>query len=365
MKTSKKEIHARKKIKKCTWYISSLMGQAKSKLFGFNILLEKDRDSDKLESTETEEPNNQTDRPYTDNAVIIQSILEYSIDLGTENYFASTELSKNHLLDKCSYYRKLVQKSSFNIGSRVEHINQRVSACLERLEYLELVNHKEDTAGNGETTRRYRFTKLGRMIGLLLLYKKNQWSDTNIYEKVYSQTFDFYDSLNNSHSKFLLVFLFRCYRYGRFTEIILSLLGLLENASDDKEEFLDKLEFLNPVYRDLQMWQIFKDSIEFLFHHNHNVYELFLFNLKLTIEQTQESKSRNLKGFEKLRLDRFQEIDEVVVEGYCGSCKKFTPASMKTLHYLESYITAAVSEENAPRFECICNDGNLDFERVV
>ena len=62
--------------------------------FGFEILME-------IQNTEIDEDSYERGRitkheseQFTEDAIILQSILEYSIDFGTENYFKSRDLIK-------------------------------------------------------------------------------------------------------------------------------------------------------------------------------------------------------------------------------------------------------------------------------
>jgi hypothetical protein len=92
---------------------------------------------------------------------------------------------------------------------------------------------------------------------------------------------------------------------------------------------------------------------------------LFLLNLKLTIENIQEFKSRNLKDFEVLRLDKVQDIGKIVVEGYCDACKRFSITFMDTVDYLDMYVESSVSKRNISPITCKCENGILNFEIIV
>ncbi len=339
--------------------------------FGFDILTErkKSANSEDDDSYEKGEYTRQNVEPYTDDAIILQSILEYSIEFGTENYFKSRQISENHLLKKCDYYIELYKgdKGKTPIKARAESINQKVTVSLGKLAYLELIDTKSCTADNGEPTQKYRFNKLGRMIGLLLLLENKRGPlSASEFDELYNQIYDFYFSMKHAHAKFCLNFFQVCYSRGKFHQIIYSLAELLKNASDDKYSFLNQLRFLNLVYRDLDMWNIFLDSLAVLFEVDETTHHVVLFNLKLVIEDLHQSKCRHLKEFEVLRLKNKQDVDKSVIGGYCNNCQNFYIVIMETLHYLDLYIMHYVTNDDQYRIRCIsCNQDYIDFQMII
>ena len=85
------------------------------------------------------------------------------------------------------------------------------------------------------------------------------------------------------------------------------MIDLLLHASTDKFEFLNNIKFVNTVFRHLEMWEVFKKSLKYLLEKQPHTYELFLFHLKLYLEDIEEAKSRNFKDFEKKRFEKFSE----------------------------------------------------------
>jgi hypothetical protein len=329
-----------------------------NKEFGFNILTEKIQN---IASNDNEEAG------YTVDAQILQSILEYSIDFGTEKYFKSRDISKNHLLVNCKYYVNYYRNSRINKNNRPENMNPRVVELLEKLTHLELLEVYPFESTNHQLTKEYRFTNLARMVAFLL--KCNEGNiNKNTANQVVDQIFDYYNSLNNSHAKFCLIFLKHC-RINHWFDIPLQyMIDLLLKASSDKDEFLNKIKFLNTIFIDpkLIMWGIFKKSLEHLFKANNYTYELFLLHLKLFLEEIVEYKSRKFKDFEIKRLEKAQELDTIALEGYCSFCKDFSVYSMKTTQYLGDYIKARISQRYISKILCSkCNKEYLYFEHIV
>ncbi len=333
------------------------------KEFGFNILTERIKSIEDGDSSGHIQDTINQNKPYTDDAMILQSILEYGITFGTKRYFTSRELSQAHLLEKCRYYRNLYHKSKSNRGARIEHMNRRVVENLKKLAYLELVDSKQYESTNKQMTEKYTFTEFGRLIGLILIYINSTTIGLDTYEAIFSQMCSFYKTMSHAHARLCLIFFNVCYSKNKLMVVICYLVRLLENAPDDKQSFLNQIRFLNLVFRDSDMWEIYKASLNTLRECDTSKYLIVLYNLKLTIEEIHEFKSRHLREFETGHLKKMQDVDETVIEGYCDACGSFVIASMNTIHYLESYIASELSEKYVSDFRCnSCGKGYLDFQ---
>ncbi len=204
------------------------------------------------------------------------------------------------------------------------------------------------------------------MVALLLHCYKIKQIDRTIADKTFSQINDYYTSLDNSHSRLCLIFLKYCKENNVLSIILQQMIGLLIDASYDKYEFLNKIRFFDLVFRDLYMWKVFETSVEHLSKQDHYSYKLFLLNLKLYLEELEESKSRKFHEYEITRLEKSKDLDTVVLEGYCSYCKDCCIKSMKTMKYLEDYVKAYVSGRHISYILCTtCNQQYLHFEQVV
>ena len=173
-------------------------------------------------------------------------------------------------------------------------------------------------------------------------------------------------SIDNSHSKLCFIFIKTCKLNHYFSNILQYMMDLLFNASSDKYDFLKKIKFLNMVFRELKMWKVFESSLDRLSKKDYHDYELFLLNLKLYLEELEESKSRKFHEYEITRLEKSRDIDTVVLEGYCSYCKDYCIKPMKTMKYLEDYVKAYVEGRHISYILCtICNQQYLHFEQVV
>lgn len=322
--------------------------------FGYNIL--------------TEKVDGLKEKPYTDDTNILQSILFYSIDYGTVHFFKSTELSKDHLLKNCKYFQDLYKNSKTNENNRPYNIDDTVVRLLSDLEYLQLVDTKSITTHNKKSSKEYRFTNLGRMIGLMLHCLNTKIINSLTLEKTFSSINEYYGSLNNSHSKFLLIYFKFCKKERMFGDAVLSrLINILMYATDDKEHFLNKINFLDVFYRNsLHLWQIFKKSLYELSLLNNKDYEMFLYNFKLAIEAVQEYKCKNQSVFEMGRYYKLKDVHQVVLEGFCKNCGGHLNCSMNILGYLGGQVRSCVSKKDFSEILCDkCNKDYIDFEIIT
>src|SRR6478735_6621356 len=127
----------------------------KKKEYGFNIIIEtiKEDESDE-ELYQSGQQTKQEQKPYTENALIIQAILEYSKDFGTKNYFTRKEITENHLFPNCKVYEYKYQgddKKSKNDVKKAS-IQQSIEIPLKKLTYLELVDSVEYNYNKRETS---------------------------------------------------------------------------------------------------------------------------------------------------------------------------------------------------------------------
>ncbi len=304
-------------------------------------------------------------KEYTDDAIIYQSILQYSVVYGTEKFFKSRQLSRDHLLLKCNFYTELYSGSKANTpkGARVENINQRVVNFLDTLEYLGLVVSQTVQTPNKEQTREYRFTDLGQIIGSLLSYHSIRNQNTNI-QTIYNQIQKFYSKLVSSAAIFCSIYFRGCYENNSFVNVINSLIELLENASNNKKEFTNSFENYNPELSE-KTWKIIDESLDELKNDwNIEFYFKVLYDLKLNIEKILEVKVRNWKVYEETRYLYRNYFDIVTVEGYCDNCSLYVSIGLKTREFVKSNIKHAGPNINSDNLliSCPqCSIGNLDF----
>jgi hypothetical protein len=111
------------------------------------------------------------------------------------------------------------------------------------------------------------------------------------------------------------------------------------------------------------MWQIFKQSLEDLENQYVDNHKIFLYGLKLEMEEIHELKSRNRSGFEQMRMRARGDPNLLVLEGYCKKCKIYASVVVDLLDYFEAYVVNPNKQTRAPCPLCGI-DGGLNFETL-
>jgi hypothetical protein len=252
-----------------------------------------------------------------------------------------------------------------NTKSKVENANPRIVRALEKLAYLELVGEKPYTARNREETKQYRFTRLGKMIHGLLRYDSldsNKITESS-HEQFYSLVRNYYESLRHTHARFCLKFFENCLSKRKFGIVVVYMSRLLAEASSDKHEFLSQIKFLNLLFWDAGMAKIYWESLEQLSQNDPKTWNIVMLNIKLFIEEREESKAHYLEKFEMKRHMWGGDIDMVVLEGFCNICRIFFIAPMKTMDYIKYLDKSRASGTPMSNIMCdICKKGYIDFQ---
>ena len=344
--------------------------------FGFDIILEQisknNTNESELEDNErTEYESGRISKKsgisYTDDSLIYQSILKYSTSFGTKGYFRSRKISEDWLLEKCSVYIKHYEKFEFKKTPkkvRIEHINHKVTLCLEKLRYLELLDSRNVLADNKEETLEYRFTDLGLLLGLLIEYLESP--TRSLVDKIFTQSITFYNNQNYAHAKFCSIFFRKCYEKDtRIFEfiIIAKFLEILKNSSKSKTSFYTKLTKFQVFYNHRLLWKIFCSSLNDFESNSPEDSDIFLYEFKLDMEALQESKSRNRKEFERIRFSVYDNPNIITIEGYCSQCRMFTDTATELIEYFQASIEEPNKKVRAPCPNCKPK-GGLDFETL-
>lgn len=142
------------------------MKHLKSKDFGLNVITEVDKakevkDNDK--NYETGEFTKRYNDDYTDDAIIFQSILEYSKKISMDQHFTNWDITKYLVQPKnsdCKVYKELYSgdNEKTKIDARTNNNLNRINNLLEKLVYLELIGYTTGPSNNKIQTKKYYFT---------------------------------------------------------------------------------------------------------------------------------------------------------------------------------------------------------------
>ena len=176
--------------------------------YGFNIITEKIASSEFDEKAyESGNQSRQDSVDYTENAQILQCILQYAIKSNPGDYFNNETICKYHLIRGCDYYINLYKGDPTNDSSRFKEIKEEVSFALEQLLYLKALSSKSGDINNNLGSKSYKFTRLGKLLGFLLSYKNDGKCSL---EQLYRHLLDYFAEENYSYAKLCFVFLKNC-----------------------------------------------------------------------------------------------------------------------------------------------------------
>ncbi len=328
--------------------------------YGFNIITEGKHGDNNGKSYDTDESTRIHGKQYTDNAKILQSILKFSKNQDIEWGWTGEKI-RDYLLNNCNYYINLYKgengdrtKNSYILDKMI----QPVSDLLKNLTYLELIESYTKITTNGALQEMYRFTSLGRLVGLILDHRENKGSSD-----LYNHLQNFYDAIDNSFANLISIHIRKCHTSPIYNKIIDLIDDLLENATSDKCLFIKQIKCLTPILSK-ESWETLFESLGEFGKRTPVKYDILLYNLKLYLEELHGIKSQYLSGFEKFRYDAMLLHNAVTLEGYCHKCKHHTPCHIGLIEYLESYATANPNDGNHMRIPCKMCSGFLDLEFV-
>lgn len=171
--------------------------------FGFNIIMQIDDSEGKIEVDDKNDKKYTSGEltkkytpTYTNNALIYQSILKYSITFGTIRFFRTRSILIEWLLKHCPVYdEKYKVKGKTTFRNRAESLSLTITQYLDNLRYLGLIESKLVITGNKEETSEYRFTELGRLIAIVIKYSEpNLEKQKTSINEVYDQILRYYDA---------------------------------------------------------------------------------------------------------------------------------------------------------------------------
>jgi hypothetical protein len=304
---------------------------------------------------------------YTKNAQILQCILQYSVKSKPDYYFDIETISKNYLLKECRYYINLYEGSNLNIPSRYKEIKEEVFCALEQLTCLDVLYSKSADTNNNLGSKRYKFTRVGKLLGFLLSFKNDSKCSL---EQLYKHLLGYFAEENYSYAKLCFVILKNLHNASSplFIGMTNSLIGLLENANNDKNSFIDQIKKYIPSL-DRSSWDILYKSLGEIDYENPLLYEVLLYNLKLDLEEFNEFKSYRIRRFERVRFNSREDPFFVTLEGRCNRCRLYTVVKWNLIDYLRKFANRDPNDKfhKTVYFKCKnskCENGFVNFEYV-
>ena len=309
------------------------------------------------------EPTEKQITRYSQNAIIYQAILKYSITFGTREYFDLGNIAQ-YLLKECSMYENFYLDSKTNESNKRYHVKTEIKPLLENLIFLELVESREANKSemNRENELFYSFTEYGRLIGLMIKLDENI-SDPSIYNEIIKQFVALRKTKNDSASLFSSLLFHKINDDLNFVKkFVDDLTTRIKNP-----DFDDQLKFLEKVNNDIiklamsfsKLYNYFVESLEELEKIDRRKYEMFMHKFKRILERFQEIKCYDNSKFEEMRMRNRYRSCSVTVEGSCDSCNNLIYTRTRLTKFLQIAFNDS-STELQDRCS-YCHKGKLDY----
>jgi hypothetical protein len=313
-----------------------------------------------LSSIFQKNPNNDT---YTDNALLDQDILRYSLVIAKDQTpeqidkdgpnFTHRKLAK-WLIKNNSEFVTLYKGRDITDSSKIENTQKRVKNRLKDLEQLGLVNHRniKQQKGTAEIPV-YAYSRSGYVLAWFI-----ESFDPNNKDNANEQIYNWFKIIYrvNEYSASIVIFYARffkkCKEKGLF-EYVVRLFRLvlvshiyLRNPSDLFNEAL-YLIFNYPGSTD-PFHITLNETLNEL---DANTREVFLYYQKLELERKMKILAGHPKGYEDMRFQTRSNPYLLTVEGHCKFCQHYTPLGVELLDYREKTI-----EDRNEMFGCVITD---------
>jgi hypothetical protein len=304
---------------------------------------------------------------YTNDARLYQDILNFCLSQdrnGMQN-FKHTEIAKwllNNNQEFLDFYSGT--KAHTKMSSRIENTQQRIKNKLVDLSKMDLIRigETEQQKGSG-TTNLYKITPFAILFGTIMDSiraadeESKKSADKRLYELFIKQFTRYLNSLNQFRSKLyaklMSADLFTDFIANGLRKILLSadpprsmhdLLQRLILISQFDEKLQDRVELY------LKLW------FESLAELDHETKNLFLFNIKVEIENQIMTRSDGPKTYEKMRFYNRDDYQSIVLEGICNNCFHVQPRVIDIESYLKLYMGSA--GKPLTLFKCVnCTEG--------
>lgn len=304
------------------------------------------------------------EKEFTEDADIYQDILRYCIFvLKNKNNDLSFDYWNNlgyWLLDNNEKYLAL-SKTAKNREETVENIQKSVKKKLGNLEKLGLIQKigaRPQRKGSGEVDV-YKYTDLGYLIVWIIAS-----FDSAMAEEANARIYQIIEAINNNNNKapspdiFITAFFKNCKDNGVFGEIVYLFRKILCSDTITIKTIYDlfthtmTLDFENQerikYFNDL--WDKTMNELD------PALQQLFLYYLKLDIEEKMDMRVGYFKGFEETRYSIKENPDTIALEARCFKCGLYYPIGLNILEYRDKILHA-----NGKPFTltgCGCNEDN-------
>lgn len=310
------------------------------------------------------------DREFTEDANIYQDILRYCIFVLKNN----NDLSFDYwnlgywLVDNNKKYLSL-SKTAKNRQETVENIQRSVKNKLGNLEKLRLIRKigtRPQRKGKGEVDV-YKYTDLGCLIAWIIAS-----FDSAMCEEANAKIYQIIETINNnkidnkspSPDIFIAAFFKKCKDNGVFGEIvhlfrkilcsdipIKTIYDLYSHTMTLDFESQERIKYFN------DLWDRTMNELD------PAVQQIFLYYLKLDIEEKMAMRVGYFKGFEEMRYRIKENPDMIALEARCFKCELYHSIGLDILEYRDKILHA--NGKPLTLTGCRCNEDNSIIVPII
>ena len=281
-------------------------------------------------------------RVLTDNALLYQDILRYSLNLHehhpeSNGRFRIRELAR-WLIQNHAKYREDYKNSHMNVSNRIEArldtIKSKVNDLVSR-HLIENVGTAEQSKGSGVvdifefTTPAYFFAWIAESFETKNRARANEQIFKLLVDSILKIEKD-----STSSTIFYSNFYKKCKERGRFDDMVEFFREPLIVGVPiiTVRDFFNYVTGIENMHMDVSGYflGLIDETIDEL---DPKVSDLAIYQIKLEYETKMRDNAKNPSSYEKLRFDCRNMHDAIVTESYCEKCHYYIPAAIKYHEY--------------------------------
>jgi hypothetical protein len=279
---------------------------------------------------------------------ILLSFLEYPNRFYKIHEIARKLLSRHEFNHKSSTI--ITEKSA---SEEIEDRTPRIQRYVDNMVSWNLLSFRYVKNSNEEIIAEYKLTDYGKFFALLIQIETNT-EVNNRYYYIISHLEESLSSSNNTNntsvSKFCLIYFKKC-RENKLIEKLVEYIKRRFMEFDQEPVAFNFNDFLTyailprvPYEKgNKELWILWRKSLFELYDHDR---ELFLYQIKLTIERLRENQIRDYATYENIAYDHRGDYTVLIIELRCYSCGKYNFLKTGVIDYLEGiFVDKSVIEK--------------------
>lgn len=336
---------------------------------------------------ESEETDQQRSiKKYNNDSLLYQDILSYSLNpqIDTKELFSPQSIFIDFLINVNKEFISDYKSSPEKFGSRGKshksrNRKERIRNRLEFLEQLKLVASEKTLSTNKEETVKFRFTRFGKTVALIIKYHsdKNNALQQNTHNEIMLLINQIVNESKDSQNEFFYRFYNNMNKFedkdeqenkGRgqifFAKYISTIIEILRDPNINVNNF----GFHLPLYRlfynsnDSCISNLINQTLIEMKKDVPEIYKNFLFVTKYEIERNGLLKTKIFSKFERAVFKLNSDPTKTVIERQCLSCGKYSLGPYNTHDYFVDYaveVSNNTKGEASSIGKCLSCNGDL------